>query len=219
MISTQSLVILATSVLALAVAAQPSTQAGAQPTDSVLKFFMAAGGSQYNVGPVGSIVGVDQDARTTVVISCPTNTPIDDCNIVRPITEIQNSATAILSMTFPPRPIPSLDAERPAVTVIHECSLEGTTKANCKVSSVMTLPTNAPASLSAIFPATSTTTNVYSGTDVSSRFVGVTITAGAEKLAHPTSGTDGATKQTGAGAQLKVGGLAISGALAAVLML
>ena len=149
---------------------------------------------------VGSVVDL-KDAKTTVAVKCAQGTKDDECDIGTAgfvITQGPNTVVYTLTST-------NLNA---TATAVLDCSLAGTTKADCKNNYVLTIPTSASALLLAYNTSyvSVQSTKVLTGTQLA--YAKVTITAGAEKLKN-SAGTTG----------VKIGGLAIGAILAVVLVL
>lgn len=240
----------------VAASAQTTTpsSADAQATGSIYKVLLPGADSQTLLG---SIVAV-QSSLTTIAVACPSGTDSDDCGMPDGGMKItQGSATMVASTVI------AEESDPVVVTYGWECSIGGTTSAECVYSATASvtgsLDPSMLSSINAQMTATTTTTKLNEQ-DLSTALMPVTITAGAEKLKDSASvsasgsasgsasassatgsakgsasasgsgsasvsgsgsstGSAAAAQYTGSASNVKVGGLAIGGALAAVFML
>jgi hypothetical protein len=214
--STSPLFVLFASLVAVSAKTTPKSASAAQTTGAVVNIFFPGTDQQPLVG---SVIGVDSSSSTTLAVACPTGTDITDCGLPDDgITLTQNPTTLIASITF------AQESDSYAVTYGWECSLGGTTTADCIYRQVASITGSAPASLLAEFngstAVTSSSAIPINGDDFKSAYMPVTITAGAEKLSQqPTpagSASDsGSAASTGSGSAASTGSAASSGSMAA----
>jgi hypothetical protein len=171
---------------------------------------------------VGSIVDV-KSALTTLNVQCPSGTDSNDCGLPEGGMKITRGAsTAIMSTVI------AEESDAVVMTYGWECSLGGTTTAECTYSATASITGSVDPSVKSELNAAMTDnamTMSLSGKELKEAMFAVTITAGAEKLLQ-TGGESGSktgsgspAENTGAASNVKMGGFAIGGALAAVFML
>ena len=246
-----------TVALAFALATLSSAQTtapkptAAQPTGPIVSVLLPGGDNppgDHKMPLVGSVIGAES-ALTTLVASCAPGTEEDVCGMpTEGITMTQGPHTAMMSAGYPAWSDDDTEYEGISVTYGWDCKIAGTTSAECVYELEASTTEGVEPSLLSKFKGGMTqskSTTTLEGSAVSNAMFGVTVTAGAEKLAQTGSAEStgqhassaGSAESTGAqsgssagsaaspsatpglAASVKVGGVAIGGALAAVFML
>jgi hypothetical protein len=211
----------------VAVSAQTTTpsSAAAKATAPIVSIIVPGADNQTLVG---SIIEV-KSALTTLNVNCPSGTDSNSCGVPQGGMKItRGDSTAIMSTVIAEESNPAV------VTYGWECSLGGTTTADCTYSATASITGSADPSVRSELSAAMTDSLItmsLSGRQLKEAMFAVTITAGAEKLLQTgdaaSTGSESASKtgstspaeNTGAASNVKMGGFAIGGALAAVFML
>lgn len=191
----------------VAVSAQTTTpsSAAAKATGPVVTVLFPGADEQPLVG---SIIAV-QSALTTLNVECAAGVDSDDCGVpMGGIKVTKGPSTAIMSTVIPSESDPIV------VSYGWECSIGGTTTAECVYSNVVSVTgTPSPSLLSSINEEMSENekrTIELNQRMLSSAMFGVTITAGADKLsqtgsAEPTGSQTGSAKASGSGTESATG--------------
>ncbi|KAF2442249.1 hypothetical protein P171DRAFT_433792 [Karstenula rhodostoma CBS 690.94] len=213
----------------IAVSAQSTTpsSAAAKATGPIVSAIFPGADNQPLVG---SIIEV-KSALTTLAVACPSGTESEDCGMPEGgMTVTQGPSTAIMSTV-----IAEESGSPVMVNYGWACKLGGTTTAECVYSAVASVTGSVDPSILSEVNAQNTeesSTSKLNEKQLKSAMLPVTITAGAEKLlqtgnAAATNSASGSktgsasspSETPGAASNVKMGGFAIGGALAAVFML
>ncbi|KAJ4345733.1 uncharacterized protein N0V89_011868 [Didymosphaeria variabile] len=211
----------------LTASAQTTTpsSAAAKATGPIVSVLLPGADNQTLVG---SVIAV-KSALTTLNVECAPGTDSNDCGMPLGGMEVtQGPSTAVMSTVF------AQESDPVVVTYEWECSIGGTTTAKCTYSNAASVTGSVDPSLLSSMGVQMTafaSTTELNEQDLETAFFKVAITAGADKLSQtgdaeatgsgsgsPT-GSAASPSNTGAASNVKMGGFAIGGALAAVFML